>query len=165
MKPTALTLVFSVLALGASAQNRDDRCPAISVPSCSWLCQGLVAGTEDQYEITCSDKLLAYPGHTCWACDKKYGACPATYDPSCSWWCEVNGPAGFCSTTESSMRGVICRPCPGSPGSPTTGGNTTYPPPTNSTGSPPPPEYTGGASTFKVGGAAICGLIALMVAF
>ncbi|EPS35470.1 hypothetical protein H072_11129 [Dactylellina haptotyla CBS 200.50] len=163
-------LLFSILALGVSAQNStatttasdvvtspppDAVCPTVDTPSCRWLCrQSAAIGSW----VSCGENWgIGVHGEKCTACPGIAATCGS---PSCAYLCTLPAEEGgttFCSNQNTfSSTLVTCKPCGGS--------TTPFSNATSTSAGIPPPTYTGGASALKVGGGAIAGLIGMMFA-
>ncbi|EPS45277.1 hypothetical protein H072_746 [Dactylellina haptotyla CBS 200.50] len=151
MKASTISLVFSVMALGASAAT--DQCSTTQTPDCEYLCPSN-GNRGNATEWKCTPGAQIPDKQKCVICPL-YTVCPAKWDPECPYTCKYesyNDPTGFCAYVNVSTQGSVCHQCPGNPNATTT------------TGSPSPPAQTGAASNLQIGSAAIGGFIALLLA-
>ncbi|EPS45771.1 hypothetical protein H072_256 [Dactylellina haptotyla CBS 200.50] len=119
-------LLFSVFALGVSAQNSTDGSATSSAPaqasgrtecspnwdpSCSFLC-----GEPSDTKV-CSQEFYydADTGGGCSICRSTASECPTTPSADCAYTCDdtLSGTSHvFCANKDYSMEGVVCTACP-----------------------------------------------------
>ncbi|KAF3933532.1 hypothetical protein ABW20_dc0109586 [Dactylellina cionopaga] len=160
MKSFTQIIVVSLLAIGATAQSYSSAPP----PTYGAGAATTVSTVATPASATTS---AAPTGAT---------ECPVTPDASCAFLCVPQfGGAKYCTPTNPGQNaGVLCTSCSNeAPPAAGNGSTTAVPPPVytttapsgNGTSSTPPvPTYTSGASALSMGGAAVFGVLCIMLA-